>query len=73
MFHKLVKDKDEEKWMKVMTTAMMSSEDSNSEDPDTVVVKPLLWRSQRVTKFFNTIDDNHIQSGSKAKKNTHFQ
>ena len=56
-----------------MTTEMMSSEDSNSEDPDTIVVKPLLWRSQRVTKFFYTIDDNHIQSGSKAKKNTHFE
>ena len=38
MFHKLVKDK--EKWMKVLTTEMMSSGKSNSEDADTIVVKP---------------------------------
>ena len=58
MFNKLVKDEDKEKWMKVMTTEMMSSEDNDSEDADTIVVKPLPWRSQRVTKFFYTLDDN---------------
>ena len=42
MFNKLVKDKDKEKWMKVMTAEMRSSEDNNSEHGDTIV-KPLLW------------------------------
>ena len=52
MFHKLVvNDKDKEKWMKVMTTEMMSSEESDNEDADIIIFKPLPWRSRRVTKL----------------------
>ena len=59
MFHKLVvNNKDKEKWMKVMTTKMMSSKESDNEDADIIVVKPLPWRSRRVTKFFYALDDN---------------
>ena len=65
-------DQDKEKWMKVMTTEMRSSEDSNSEHGDTIVVKPLLWRSLRVTKFFYTLDNVKASKSSQARK-THFE
>lgn len=53
-----------------MTTEMMSSEESDSEDADIIVVKPLPWHSRRVTKFFYVLKSS--QAHAKAKKNSHF-
>ena len=42
-----------EKWLKVMTAELMSSEES---DGDTIVVHPLPWHSKYVTNMFEKID-----------------
>ena len=34
----------------------MSSEESDRADDDTIVVKPLPWRSSKVTDFFQNLD-----------------
>ena len=47
--------RQKEKWSKVMIADMMSSEESDEGD-ETIVVKPLQWRSSRVTEFFKNID-----------------
>ena len=45
-------------WEKVMTTAMMSSEESGHEGEDEVLyVRPLLFRSGKVDRFFSILDD----------------
>ena len=43
-------EQQKEKWSKVMIADMMSSEESDEGD-ETIVVKPLQWRSSRVTVF----------------------
>lgn len=45
-------------WKYIMTTEMISSEESGNEDADIIVVKLLPRRWRRVTKFFYGIDDN---------------
>ena len=45
-------ERQKEKWSKVMIADMMSSEESDEGD-ETIVVKPLQWRSSRVTVFQN--------------------
>ena len=42
-----------DKWLKVMTTELMSSEES---EDDSIVVRPLPWRSKYVTNMFEKID-----------------
>lgn len=39
-------EKDKSKWAKVMTSDMMSSEESDSHDEDLIIVKPLQWRHE---------------------------
>ena len=36
-----VSEREREKWRKVLIAELMSSEESNSEDEDTVIIKPL--------------------------------
>ena len=60
-------EKEKEKWNKVMTAEMMSSEESNGED-DVVIVKPLTWRSGRVTRFFKELDQAGIDSKTSQAK-----
>ena len=43
----------QEKWLKVVTTKLMSSEESEGDD---IVVHPLLWCSKYVTYMFEKID-----------------
>ena len=52
----LVKNK---KWTKVMRINIMSSEGSDSEDPnnDDIIVKLLEWRSAIVNQFLSKLDD----------------
>ena len=49
---KLTED-SRKKWMK---NEMMSSEESDLEDPDVMVIHPLTWRSEYVSKIFAQID-----------------
>ena len=42
--------------MNVMKNEMMSSEESDLEDPDVMVIHPLTWRSEYVSKMFAQID-----------------
>ena len=55
--------KDKEKWIKIMKINMMSSEESDSEDPnnDDIIVKPLEWRSAIVNRFLSKLDDQAIR------------
>ena len=39
-----------------MTTEMMSSEESDPEDENSMVVRPLLWRSTLVDEFYEPLD-----------------
>jgi len=56
-------EKDKAKWAKVMTSDMMSSEESDSHDEDLIIVKPLQWRHDRVGLFFHRLD----QAGGESK------
>ena len=48
-------EKEKEKWMKVLTPDFQSSEESR--DDDTIIaVRPLPWRSDRVSMKFNELD-----------------
>ena len=53
VFRKLsYSEKDREKWNKVLSAEFMSSEDSEDE---TIVVRPLPWRSGRVAAFLHPL------------------
>jgi hypothetical protein len=43
-----ISGKEKEKWMKIFVPEMISSEESDDDNEDTVVIKPLGWRSQKV-------------------------
>ena len=36
----------------------MSNEESGNDDCDTIIIRPLLWRTPRVDTFFQSLDDN---------------
>ena len=64
-------DKDREKWEKVFIVDMMSSEESGSEEDSDIVVKPLPWRSSRVSRFFSQMDKyTTAKKSSQAKRQT---
>ena len=46
-------DAQREKWLKVMTSELMSSEESEG---DSIVIHPLPWRSKYVSNMFEKID-----------------
>lgn len=59
---------DKEKWNKVLTKDFISSEESGEED-DVIVVKPLMWRAEKVTRFFQKLDDlSTSKKTSQAKR-----
>ena len=37
----------------------MSSEESGNDDCDTIIIRPLLWRTPRVDTFFQSLDDKN--------------
>ena len=45
-----------------MKVELMSSEESNDDDEFTIIVKPLPWRSLKVTRFFEALDDAGAES-----------
>lgn len=58
IFNKLSYDeRDREKWRKVFHVNFMSSEESDSNEEEVIVVRPLSWRSNRVTTFLHSLDD----------------
>ena len=49
-----------------MISDVMSSEESATEDDEMLIVKPLPWRSERVSRFFKQLDDR-IEHSKKAQ------
>lgn len=67
---KLTKEQ-KQKWLKVMTNQYMSSEESDDDNCDRVIIHPLPWRSEVIDRMFQKIDD-HISAKktSQAKRQT---
>ncbi len=60
---------DRKKWASVLNVDCVSSEESGEDDE--LYVKPLLWRSSLVEKFFVDLDDQFQQTKfSQAKRQT---
>ena len=59
-------EKGKEKWMKVFTSDLHSSEESDENDGEIIIVKPLPWRSERVTEMFHRLDEK-IDEGKSAQ------
>lgn len=58
IFNKLsYNERDKDKWKKVFHANFMSSEESDSNDEEVIVVRQLPWRSNRVTTFLHSLDD----------------
>lgn len=56
----MYQEKDREKWAKVLHYDMMSSEKSGNESEgqeECIIVKALPWRSSRVNKFMESLDE----------------
>ena len=53
-------DADRAKWRKVLSTQLISSDESATEDDQPVlIIKELRWRSEKVTIFFQKLDRAH--------------
>ena len=52
-----LREKDCEKWSKVLTSDFISSEESGEED-NSIIVKSLPWRAPRVDAFFHSLDES---------------
>ena len=62
-------DGDRVKWEKVLTSQMISSDESETDDDKAVlVVNELEWRSDRVTNFFVKLDSAHEDRKSEQAK-----
>ncbi len=44
------------KWLPCLVPELMSSEDSGDDDDGQYVVRPLMWRSEKVTHLFVKLD-----------------
>ena len=63
-------DREREKWEKIFCIEMMSSEEIEDEN-DTIILKPLPWRSKRVTNFFSNVDRHTTaKKSAQAKRQT---
>ena len=59
-----------ERWFEVLQVDTMSSEESNKEnDEDILVLKPLSWRSSEFEKLLNVIDKEREEIISSKKGN----
>ena len=63
---KVTKEK-RDKWVQVMQNVLMSSEES-CDDGDTIIVHPLPWRSECVTRMFHGIDKYLLEKKSPQAK-----
>ena len=48
-----------EKWLPCLVPEIISSEESGEEDVGQCVVRPLPWRSEKVTNLFAILDHKH--------------
>ena len=48
-------EEDKEKWGKVLVADVMSSEESDSENEEILLVKPLAWHTDRVSQYFQQL------------------
>lgn len=60
--------KMKEKWLPIMTADFMSSEDSASDEEDAIIVRPLEWRNEKVTRVFNQLDEKTLRSKTPQAK-----
>ena len=58
-----IEPRTKEKWRNIMSAEIMSSEESDGDD-DVIVLKPLPWRSDKVTRFFYRLDEKSFQAKS---------
>lgn len=42
--------------------SLVSSDESDEEDPTSMVTRPLTWRTEEVTNFFHVLDQRYIMS-----------
>ena len=61
-------EKEKEKWNKVLISDLMSSEESDDENGETIIVKPLVWRSERVTRFLHQLNEKCSDSKTTQAK-----
>ena len=59
-------EEDFQKWSKVLADCMMSSEES--EDNEAIAIKPLPWRSELVSEFFEVLDSELMKDRSSQAK-----
>lgn len=59
-------DKDKEKWKECLIEELISSEDS--EDDGSFLIRPLPWRSEKVTSFFCNLDKKQDKKKSHRSK-----
>ncbi len=57
-------DIEKEKWKKVLLPDVISSEESDIEDEGVIIIKLLVWCSQRVSGMFRDLDDAGQQQKS---------
>jgi hypothetical protein len=57
-----VDEKAKEKWKRIMESEFMSSEESADDEDgeDIIIVKPLCWRADKVTRFFHQLDAKSV-------------
>lgn len=57
-----MEEKTKEKWKKVMESEFISSEESanDEEGDDIIIIKPLLWRADKVSRFFHQLDEKSL-------------
>ena len=63
-------DADRMKWGKILTSDLVSSDESDIDENDkaVLVVKELGWRNDRVTTFFAKLDSAHEDRKSEQAK-----
>lgn len=60
-----VPSREREKLTKVLIPEFMSSEESCGSDDDKIAVKPLTWRSSKVSEFFSVLSETAHKSKTK--------
>lgn len=54
--------------MKVFISDLHSSEESDQENEEIIIVKPLPWRSERCTQLFHQLDEKNEEGKSAQAK-----
>lgn len=57
-----------EKWSPCLTQELISSEDSEDEDEGQFIVRPLTWRSDKVTELFMNLDRKYYNRQTTRSK-----